>query len=102
MVIDMNEEQLKTVAQLRAFLDGTLEVNFQPIGNDTQRYRFSAVVLKRFGYRRLKRPDKGVVLRYPEQISGSSRQQITRPVARVVDGELLVKHYAGPQAGLYA
>jgi transposase InsO family protein len=99
MVIDMNEEQLKTVAHLRAFLDSTLEVNFQPIDDDTQRYRFIAAVLKRLGYRRLKRPDKGVVLRYLEQISGYSRQQITRLVARVVDGKLLVKHYGAPRQG---
>jgi len=26
MVIDMNETQLKTVAQLRAFLDGTVDI----------------------------------------------------------------------------
>ena len=31
MVIDMNETRLNTVAQLRAFLEGTLEVKFQPI-----------------------------------------------------------------------
>lgn len=45
MVIDMNETQLKTVAQLRAFLDGTLEVQFQPIGNDAQRSVFIGAVI---------------------------------------------------------
>ena len=28
MVIDMNDKQLHTVARLRAFLDGTVAVNF--------------------------------------------------------------------------
>jgi hypothetical protein len=64
MVIDMNETRLKTAAQLRAFLDGTLDVKFQSISNDAQRYGFIAAVLKRFAYRRLGRADKGVVLRY--------------------------------------
>jgi hypothetical protein len=32
VVIDMNETQLKTVAQLRAFLNGTQAVEFQPMG----------------------------------------------------------------------
>jgi len=41
MVIDMNEIRLNTVLQLRAFLDGTLEVQFQAIGNDAQRYTSS-------------------------------------------------------------
>ncbi len=64
MVIDMNETRLNTVLQLRAFLDGTLEVQFQAIGNDAQRYDFIAAVLDRFVYRRLRRVDKGVVMRY--------------------------------------
>jgi transposase InsO family protein len=99
MVIDMNETQLKTVAQLRAFLDGTLEVEFQAIGNDTKRYEHIAGVLKRLAYHRLKRRDKGVVLRYLERTTGYSRQQLTRLVCRVLDGEALVKRYAPPQKG---
>jgi len=35
MVIDMNEQHLSTVAQIRAFLDGTREVQFDPIGEDS-------------------------------------------------------------------
>ena len=50
MVIDMNETRLKTVAQLGAFLEGTLEVKFQPIRNDVERYGFIAAVLGRFAY----------------------------------------------------
>src|SRR5712692_8483778 len=99
MVIDMNEKQLKTVAQLRAFLDGTLEVRFEPIGEDTQRYELIAAVLRRFRYRRLKRPDKGVVLRYLEHTTGYSRQQLTRLVCRVLEGGNLAKRYAAPAKG---
>jgi hypothetical protein len=40
MVIDMNESRLNTVAQLRAFLEGTLEVQFCALNDDTQRYAF--------------------------------------------------------------
>ena len=69
MVIDMNESQLKTVAQLRAFLEGTLEVQFRALDDDTQRYGFIAAVLKRFAYRRLGRADKGVVRRYLARIT---------------------------------
>ncbi|MHB8565392.1 MAG: hypothetical protein ACYDDA_15995 [Acidiferrobacteraceae bacterium] len=36
----MNEQELKTVAQLRAFLDGTQEVRFEPMGEDPARYAF--------------------------------------------------------------
>lgn len=59
IVIDMNEQQLNTVAQLRAFLEGTEEVQFEPFEEDSKRYAFIAEVVRRLRYRRLKRPDKG-------------------------------------------
>ncbi len=99
MVIDMNEQQLNTVAQIRAFLNGTQEVRFEPIGEDTQRYVFIAAVLKRLGYRRLPRPDKGVVMRYLERTTDYSRQQLTRLVHRALAGEPLTKHYTAPEQG---
>ncbi|MGH8602648.1 MAG: integrase [Gammaproteobacteria bacterium] len=99
MVIDMNETQLKTVAQLGAFFNGTRAVEFQPIGEDSLRYEHIAAVLRRLGYRRLKRPDKGVVLRYLERTTGYSRQQLTRLVRRGLEGEVLAKRYAPPRAG---
>lgn len=99
MVIDMNEQQLSTVAQLRAFLNGTQEVRFEPIGEDTERYAFIAAVLKRLGYRQLKRPEKGVVMRYLGRTTGYSRQQLTRFVGRVLAGEILAKRYRAPEPG---
>ena len=89
MVIDMNETQLKRVTQLRTFLNGTRAVEFQPIGEDSLRYEQIAAVLRRLGYRRLKRPDKGVVLRYLERTTGSSRQQLSRLARRGLEGEVL-------------
>ena len=64
MVIDMNEQKRNTVAQLRAFPEGTEAVRFNVFGaDDTRRYVFIAEVVKRLHYPRLKRPDKGVVMR---------------------------------------
>jgi transposase InsO family protein len=99
MVIDMNEEKLRTVAQLRAFLNGTLEVRFEPLGEDAQRYAFVAKVVRRLGYGRRKRAEKGVVMRYLEHTTGYSRQQLTRLVSRAVHGERLVKRYRAPESG---
>ena len=99
MVIDMNETRLKTVAQLRAFLNGTLEVKFQSISSDAERYGFIAAVLNRFAYRRLGRDDKGTVLRYIERTTGYSRQQLTRLVRRFLDCASLVKRYRAPAQG---
>lgn len=99
MVIDMNETRLHTVAQLRAFLEGTLEVQFQPLGKDAQRYDFIAALLKRLGYARLPRAHKGVVLRYLARTTGYSRQQLTRLVRRALQGERVVKRYRPPRHG---
>lgn len=99
MVIDMNESQLKTVAQLRAFMQGTLTVEFQVISNDVERYGFISAVLQRFSYRQLARSAKGVVLRYLERTTGYSRQQLTRLVGRCQQGVPLRKRYRAPQVG---
>ena len=99
MVIDMNESRLNTVAQLRAFLNGTLEVEFCPLSSDPQRYQFIGAVLTRFRYSQLRRADKGVVLRYLQRASGYSRQQLTRLVSRAVGGSPLSKRYRAPKRG---
>ena len=99
MVIDMNEQKLCTVAQLRAFLKGTGEVEFEAVGEDSKRYAFVAEVIGRLRYRRLKRPDKGVVMRYLERTTGYSRQQLTRLVRRAVRGGILAKRYRAPTKG---
>jgi hypothetical protein len=99
MVIDMNESQLKTVAQLRAFLAGTLEVKFQPIRNDLERYGFIAAVLGRFAYPQLGKADKGVLMRYLARTTGYSRAQLRRLVGRRLKGEKLAKALSRPCGG---
>jgi transposase InsO family protein len=83
MVIDMNDAKLQTLDQVRAFLDGTVTVDFSVTANE--RYDFVARTVRRFGYAQLKRPDKSLVLRFLQRVSGYSRQQLTRLVGRVVD-----------------
>ncbi len=99
MVIDMNEQGLTTVAQLRAFLNGTAEVRFEPRGEDSKRYAHIQGVLQRLRYRRLQRPEKGVVMRYLERTTGYSRAQLKRLVRRVRRGEVLAKRYGKPAQG---
>jgi transposase InsO family protein len=91
MVIDMNDAQLQTLAQVRAFLKGTVALGFSVAG--AERYEFVARTVRRFGYARLKRPDKGVVLRFLERVSGYSRQQLTHLVRRAGARAQLVKRY---------
>jgi transposase InsO family protein len=91
MVIDMNDKQLATLAQLQAFLDGTTPVDFAVAAEE--RYDFIARILQRFGYRLLSRAGKGVVLRFLERVSGYSRQQLTRLVKRGAERRPLIKRY---------
>ena len=91
MVIDMNDEQLHTLAELQAFLDGTVAVDFAVAADE--RYDFIARTVRRFGYGRLNRADKGVVLRFLERVSGYSRQQLTRLVKRGAERRPLIKRY---------
>ena len=91
MVIDMNDEQLHTLAELQAFLDGTVAVDFAMAGE--ARYDFIARTGRRFGYGRLKRAEKGVVLRFLERVSGYSRPQLTRLVKRGCERRRLAKRY---------
>ena len=48
MVIDMNDAQLHTLDQLRAFLDGTVAVDFSVSADE--RYDFISRIVHRFGY----------------------------------------------------
>ncbi len=91
MVIEMKDEKLRSLAQLQAFVDGTVAVDFAV--TDEERYGFIARTLRRFNYARLKRPDKGVVMRFLERVSGYSRQQLTRLVKRVRGQGPLLKRY---------
>jgi transposase InsO family protein len=93
MVIQMNDGQLQTLAQLQAFLEGTLAVDFAVAAEE--RYGFISRTVRRFSYRRLKRTQKAVVLRFLERVSGYSRQQLTRLVKRGAERAALQKRYRG-------
>lgn len=64
--------------------------------SDDARYAYIVSVAQRFGYARLNRPDKGVVLRYLLATCGYSRAQLTRLLARVLEGQSLHKRYRAP------
>ena len=85
----MNDEQLLTLADLEAFLDGTVAMNFTVAADE--RYEFIARNVRRFGYSRLKRAAKSMVLRFLDRVSGYSRQQLTRLVKRGCERRQLIK-----------
>ena len=68
----MNDRQLQTQPQLQAFLDGTRAVDFAVTAEE--RYGCIGWTVRLFGYGRLIRPEKAVVVRFLERVSGYSRQ----------------------------
>lgn len=102
MVIDMNETRLCSLVQLQDFLNATAAVQFLPAEGEDVRYAHLASVLKRFGYERLGRRHKGLVMRYLMRTTGYSRQQVTRLVRRFLDTGALHKNYRPPAHGLCA
>jgi transposase InsO family protein len=100
MVIDMNEAQIRSVEQMLQVLAGTQALEFRQAGDDQDRYAWIGAVLRRIDYNRLKkRPDRGVVLRYLQRLSGYSRAQVKRLVATWLSGtdKPLVKRYRAPE-----
>ena len=73
----MNDNDIKTLAQVRAFLDGTRSVEFS-LNTKAERYDFVRRTLIRLAYHALSKPDKGVVLSFLVHVSGYSRIQVKR------------------------
>jgi transposase InsO family protein len=96
MVIDMNEAQVRTLQQVRQVLAGTQALEFSRAEDDEGRYAWIEQVLRRLGYRQLGRAERGSVLAYLLRLSGYSRAQLTRLVARWAAGKPLVKNYRRP------
>jgi len=77
----MNDTQLHTLDQVEAFLVGTEAVDFS-FADTAARYAWIEATLIRFGYLRLGKQPKGVLRRYLRRVTGYSRQQLTRLLAR--------------------
>ncbi|MCF6345502.1 MAG: transposase family protein [Thiomicrorhabdus sp.] len=74
----MKLEELKTIEQLKQFLDGTQAVIFTLNSIKDEHYKWLQHELIRFRYLSLGKADKGVIVRYLIKVSGYSRSQITR------------------------
>ena len=77
----LQTHRVRTLDQVRSFLDGGEPVEVQPLDRSA-RYEFVARTLRRFGYWRLGKADKGVVRRFAGKVSGLSRAQLTRLIAQ--------------------
>jgi len=78
----MDERKIKTIADISAFLAGTDQTELKLQGSKDDIYAWVERALKRFRYPGLSKKEKGIVRSYLIQLSGYSRQQITRMIAR--------------------
>lgn len=74
----MTSENLTSIGQLEAFLQGTQPVMFTVTGNKTERYQWIQRTLVKFNYLGLSKRDKGTLRCYLMKLTGYSRQQLTR------------------------
>ncbi len=73
----MDEDRIRTIEQVRRFLDGTADVGFL-IETKQERYEWIEQTLERFRYLERSKSEKGLLLRFLEKVSGYSRVQVKR------------------------
>ena len=73
----MNENGIRTIGQVRQFLEGTADVEFL-IDTKAKRYEWIEETCVRFRYLELGKPEKGILLRYLRKVSGYSLVQVKR------------------------
>ena len=78
----MKLDQLKSIDELSAFLDGSQAIAFTVSSNKRERYQTISMLLTRFKYSRLRRRDKGVLIQFLLKITRYSRQQLERLIAK--------------------
>lgn len=88
----MNLDNLKTIDEMGAFIAGSQAIAFAVASTKEERYAFVERILKRFAYSRLRRQEKGIVIKFLEKTSGYSRQQLTRMIKRYRDHGKLQQH----------
>lgn len=96
----LKTQTLSSLDQVRAFLTGTTAVPFAT-PTDQDRYPWVAQTLQQFDYSRLRRADRGLLVRFLLKVTGYSRAQLTRLIAQWrAHGRLLDRR--GPPAVPFA
>ena len=75
MIVKLHTQGLQTIDEVRAFVNGSQAVAIE-IADRAEANRFIGQTLRRFGYARRSRFDKGVLRRYLMAVTGRSRAQI--------------------------
>jgi len=95
MIVMLQTQGLKTLDDIRGFLAGSQGVEIKTLEREVA-YAFIAETLRRFGYARLGRTEKGLLRAYVGKVTGLSRAQSARLVARHLAGERLQDRRGAP------
>ena len=97
MILSLHVERLRTPEQIRAFLNGSEPMDFNPVSRD-EAYAFVSRTLSRFGYARLGKPDRGLVKGFLAKATGLSRAQLTRLVRQFLTTGRIAVRRGGPSS----
>ena len=81
MIVTLHTQELRTLAQVRAFVAGSESVAFT-LADRAAAHGWMGDTLRQFDYPRLVRPDKGMVRQYLATVTGLSRAQVTRAIGQ--------------------
>lgn len=93
---------LQTLEQVRAFLEGSQPIDFAAPTREAA-YGWIGGELRRLGYARLGKADKGLVRRYLQKVTGLSSAQMTRLIQQFRDaGQIRERRGSRPGPSLAA
>ena len=78
----MNIDKLTTIGEIEEFLAGSKTIGFRVTSTKDETYVWIQKTLVKFDYMRLKRHDRGTLIRFICKISNYSNSQVTRLVAK--------------------
>ncbi len=81
MIVTLHTSGLKTLAQIRAFVDGNSPIAFT-LTDRAAAQQWMTDWLRRFNYRHVSRSDKGLLRRFLAKVTGLSRAQVTRGITQ--------------------
>ena len=90
-------EKIRSLEQVRDVVSGLVALKLPSRQDDELRYRWIDTALQGMQYRQLGRSERGLVLNYLQRLTGYSRAQVNRLVARWMSGQALAKQYGRPE-----
>ena len=95
MIVTLQTQGLKTLAQVRAFIAGNQAIAFT-LTDRIAAYGWMTDTLKQFHYSRCSRTDKGVLRQYLGKMTGLSRAQVARCIKQFTDGGMIQDRRQAP------